>query len=238
MHTKNQFSDKFASKSSHELRDIIASKDFQREAKQAAIWELESREEVTEEEQSAFNKTEIEAELRRKSLRSGNRYTTFWPRFLAAILDGMVLSLAGFVLGLVFNATIGTSLLLASLFNNLAPYIYSILFHGYEGQTPGKMAAGVKVVSMYGEGDIDWKQACLRDSVPLVLTLLLFAYGLLINPQAILQDQPDLATLAPMIILGMLSLFWTLIEIISMLFNDKSRAVHDLIANTVVIRTS
>ena len=38
-------------------------------------------------------------------------------------------------------------------------------------------------------------------------------------------------------ILGFAGLLWIAVEIVSMLFNDKKRAIHDLIAKTVVIRT-
>ena len=98
---------------------------------------------------------------------------------------------------------------------------------------------GVKVVDFDDEDEIDLKQAFIRDSVPIALMIGLYAYSFIIFYGSEGNEfQADFATLAPMLLIGLLTLLWTVLEIFSMLFSDKSRAVHDLIAGTVVVRTN
>ena len=120
------------------------------------------------------------------------------------------------------------------------PFIYSIIMHGYYGQTLGKMAMKVKVVDFKTEERITMTQAWLRDCIPLLL--MLFSYFSLAvltngfqNERIITNSGSSLASIVIMIING-LSISWVILEIVSMLMNEKSRAIHDLIAKTVVVR--
>ena len=98
---------------------------------------------------------------------------------------------------------------------------------------------GVKVVDFDDEDEIDLKQAFIRDSIPIALVILLYAYSFIIfYGNKGYEIQTDFASLAPLFLLGLLTFLWTVLEIFSMLFNEKSRAIHDLIARTVVVRTS
>jgi len=239
MEKHNNFSDKFEKKTSDELRTVINDDGYQKKAKLAAIWELERRNEATEEQKSLENKIIANEERKIATKLSGQRYQTFWLRFFAAIIDGFVMWPIGFLLSYLTDSTIGTIVIVGNLLNNLSPYIYSVFLHGYQGQTLGKMTMDVKVVDFDTEDEIDMMQAFIRDSVPIALMILLYAYSMIVfYGNEGYELSTDFATLAPMFFIGVLTLLWTILEILSMLFNDKSRAVHDLIARTVVVRTN
>ncbi len=239
MSKTNHFSDKFKNKTSEELRKIIRGNAYQNDAKLAAAWELERRDESTEEELKLASGIEAENERKETSRLSGERYQTFWPRFIAAFIDGFVMWPIGFLLSYATNSNIGVIVILGNLLNNLAPYIYSVLLHGNYGQTLGKMVMGVKVVDAKSEDGIDLKQAFLRDSVPIALMIGIYCYAaILLTGFEHVDLATDFAALAPVFFLGFLTILWTIVEILSMLFNEKSRAVHDFIAKTVVVRTN
>ncbi len=237
MNNRNHFSSKFESKTSEELRTIIKGSGYQQDAKLAAVWELERRDESTEEDQKLVRGIEAENDRKEASRLSGQRYRTFWPRFVAAIIDGLVMIPVGFLLSYLTNSENGIVVVLGNILNSLSPYIYSVLLHGHFSQTVGKMAMGVMVVDVETEDPINLKQAFIRDSVPIALIIALYGYSLIVlSGMDNVDIMTDFVTLAPMFFLGLLSLIWTIVEILSMLLNEKSRAVHDLIAQTVVVR--
>ena len=239
MKKSNHFSERFASKTTEELRTIVEDKSFQKDAKVAAVWELEGRGEATEEELQVSGRIEVEYERRRASELSGQRYRTFWQRFFAAFIDGLAMWPIAYLLSYISNSSIGTIAVIGNLLYNMAPYVYSVVLHGNYGQTLGKMAMGVKVVDVETEDAIDLKQAFIRDSVPISLMILIYAYSIIIfYGNDGYELQVDFATLAPMLIIGILGFIWTFLEIFSMLFNNKFRALHDLLARTVVVRTN
>jgi uncharacterized RDD family membrane protein YckC len=97
---------------------------------------------------------------------SGVRYGGFWIRFVARVIDGMLLGMAGLILRLplmlmlglgtgrgfqlgmtpALGAAMGVSLLL-----NLAlGMAYEVYFVSTRGATPGKMALGLKIIRSDG----------------------------------------------------------------------------------------
>jgi uncharacterized RDD family membrane protein YckC len=125
---------------------------------------------------------------------------------------------------------------------------FSIAYHVYFlsrwGQTPGKMAAGIKVVSRNGAA-ITQRQAWLRSSVGIGLGV--------INSVAVLHvlatwtgpewwsltwtaRGAELAKRSSVFpVTDRASDIWMWSELVVMLFNKKRRALHDFIAGTVVI---
>ena len=156
-------------------------------------------------------------------------YKTFWRRFWAGLIDAIIFWVFGFVGMIKFIGT--TSHLVLGLwyaFGLLGPLIYSIVLHGLCGQTVGKMVTKVTVVDITGRR-LSMKQAIYRDSPYLVLAIFGFYATVL-----------DYIAETPMMLQSLvefLSFAWFLIEIISMLTNRKRRAVHDFIAESVVIRS-
>lgn len=71
-------------------------------------------------------------------------YMGFWIRFGAAIIDGVIISLISSVLQWLAHWP-------EIVFGILLPLLYYWLFTGLRGQTPGKMALGIKVVNAQGD---------------------------------------------------------------------------------------
>ncbi len=92
------------------------------------------------------------------------------------------------------------------------------------------MLTGVRIVDKSENTNITFGQAILRDIFPLGGILLLF----MLSWFGLLTDSSFATTIT--IIIMVIMLFWTILEIVTMLFNEKHRALHDLIAGTVVLR--
>lgn len=228
----NQFSDRFSSKTSEELKQITQSTDYSEDAKLAAIWELERRNESTEEQTQLSKKIIYRKESISHQRREERKYRTFWPRVLASLIDMVV----------IFIITIFPSMLRVGLNSfsyhwawdlllNLLVLTYYIRMHGEFGQTLGKMAMGIKVVRVSDEGPINYKQAAVRDIVPISMVILSTIFYLL-------QDITGFELWYWQVyILENIWGIWGLAEIITMLTNKKRRAIHDFMAKTVVIRS-
>jgi uncharacterized RDD family membrane protein YckC len=166
------------------------------------------------------------------------RYRTFWRRFWAGLIDGVVLSPVSWVDQLIWETATSVFILLPWwVFSSCSYIAYSVLLHGYRGQTIGKQLMRVKVYDVSG-AKLSLKQAALRDSVVIAV----MAYGIATDLPWVLagtypyspERQFDLA-----LYIALYAMFgWYLLELITMLLNPKRRAIHDFIAGSVVMRTS
>ncbi|TQV71418.1 RDD family protein [Aliikangiella marina] len=163
------------------------------------------------------------------------KYSTFGLRFVASIIDGVVLFAFESVVTLIVKRLPESFTPLANIALQYDLLVYSILFHAYFGQTVGKMLVGVKVVRDSDEGPINFSHAFLRDMVPLILLTLLLGLTTFTNP---IESDGSVADwyLYGVFVISSVAIFWSLVEMLSMLFNEKRRAIHDFIAGTVVIR--
>lgn len=177
------------------------------------------------------------------------QYRTFWPRFWASITDGLVLLPLALIAQ--YYLTLDTSFwdtarwlyVVIFILNYTYPWVYSIYMHGRFGQTVGKMSTCVRVVDVKTEAPITFRHALLRDSVPILIliTLLIYeSYQLLTGlPISESYFNPDWSALTEREVWTVLIVYvWWFAEFVTMLTNDKRRAVHDFIAGTVVIRTN
>jgi len=108
--------------------------------------------------------------------------------------------------------------------------------HGRFGQTLGKMALKVVVLDK-SLGRLPWRQAFLRDLVPTLFTIafLIDASGLVlggVNPDQIYEKGIRMSPLL------WVAAFWAIAELLTMLTNNKRRALHDFIAKSVVVKRS
>jgi len=167
-----------------------------------------------------------------------NKYRTFWRRFWAHFVDGLLVGIPLVIFIVVLERTgaiQSASGPYLQQFTSLVGLSYYIIMHAKFGQTVGKMATGVKVFDKSEGIDISWKQAVLRDIVPVVFFVVSLGYvvyfGVSIDEavesgsEGVLLNAYLYSTIA-----------WSLAEIFTMLFNRKKRAVHDFIAGTVVVR--
>jgi uncharacterized RDD family membrane protein YckC len=172
----------------------------------------------------------------RPSLEPAHRYSTFWPRLGAAVVDGLLFLPVGLLDSVVFaRVDRGAPLVAWFIFSSFVGLCYSVLLHGLTGQTLGKMITGVRVIDL-SENALSLRQAVLRDSVPIVLTVVAVWFGM---PSVLHGVNPrDVARLDVSTYLSSFAaLAWGVAELVTMLWNDKRRAVHDFIAQSVVVRT-
>ncbi len=164
------------------------------------------------------------------------KYQTLERRFGALIVDGLVLGLpfAGFDYWLLSLALPKPLLLAWVAVGNAAAPLYYVLMQGWYGQTLGKMLLGVKVVRHDDEGAISMNQAALREIAAIALAVMGFAAD---SIKVVSEGRIDRTAEDP-VSTGIVSLMaaWGIAEIICTLTNPKRRAVHDLIAGTVVVR--
>lgn len=170
-------------------------------------------------------------------------YSTFGQRLRAGIIDFGFMML---FLPLIYFETISLPVAITiRIFTGMIGVIYTIYFHGNFGATLGKLAVGVRVTRPDGS-PIGFKQAFLRSSVDVFFSIIMLAlaiYTLInIDTQAFLSA--DFITRGDMIMtfypdlqnsLDIVVLIWFFSEFLTMLFNERRRALHDYIAGTVVI---
>ena len=174
-----------------------------------------------------------------------NIYAGFFVRLGSMLLDGIIMLPIIFIIlyvnGLSVNMyfyTIIPNLLFGIWYNIYLPKKY--------GGTPGKLIAGIKIIKMDGK-PIGWKEAILRHSVILVLTIfsvitmilcLSKADETIFNNLGWYKRTEYLMSLAtiPFMIHVWASNIWIYGEFIVLLTNKRKRAAHDFIAGTVIVR--
>ncbi|HEY2341503.1 MAG TPA: RDD family protein [Chthoniobacteraceae bacterium] len=180
---------------------------------------------------------------RRRKYPTSWRYSTFGPRFWTGTVDYCILWPITFVATiLLYLEPPKVVVALLVILESVAWLVYSVFMHARYGQTVGKMVTKVRVVDFRTEGRISYLQAWLRDGIPIVLNLGLVGYQVYAiltgkdDPRAVAKDQ--VVYYEPSWLAIALPVSWFLAEVLTMLTNEKRRALHDFIAGTVVIRTN
>lgn len=162
------------------------------------------------------------------------RYSTFWRRFFAGVIDGFVCAPLDWLHGAFTDEPTRPDARFAwSLLIGFGPIIYSILMHWRWGQTLGKMATGVVVLDVSETRYMRLRQSCLRDIGVIVPQACAAAFELV----SCFVDLGAAPLHAAGVVLGSAMAIWFLLEVVTMLTNDKRRALHDWIAGSVVVRT-
>ena len=99
----------------------------------------------------------------------GVEYIGFWVRLAAAIIDGIITGVVGTIIDLLAGTAI-----LGSIFS----VVYYVLFTGLKGQTPGKMALGIRVVDSQGNPP-GIMRAILREVLGKLVSTVVFILGFL-----------------------------------------------------------
>ncbi len=103
-------------------------------------------------------------------------YAGFWRRFAALIIDYLVISVGGFVLGFVWGIVAGddgAALVLLQLIATAGGFLYFALMESSTNQaTVGKMALGIKVTDLNGDR-ISFGRALGRTLAKILSTLIL-----------------------------------------------------------------
>ena len=174
-----------------------------------------------------------------------NIYAGFGPRLGSLLLD--IIIFVPIALLVLYTNSVSKNAFLYTLIPNL---IFGIWYNVYlvkkYGGTPGKLIMGIKIIKLNGK-PLEWKEAILRHSVLLLLSL--FSSILMIfciskadentyNNLSWLKQSQYLMTFAPIsfIVYNYLSNIWVYGELIVLLTNSRKRAVHDFIAGTVIVK--
>lgn len=179
---------------------------------------------------------------RHRTFGTDARYSTFGPRFWAGPVDSCVLWPIGFTMTSLLSLNIPRTLAaLLVIVESLAWLLYTVVMHARYGQTVGKMVTKVRVIDFRTEGKISVQQAWLREGVPMVLSLGLLCYEISailtgrLAPKAVATGE-DLVASKQFWLLTAIPGLWFVAEVLTMLTNEKRRALHDFIAGTVVVR--
>jgi uncharacterized RDD family membrane protein YckC len=173
-------------------------------------------------------------------------YSTFGSRLAAAILDGLIgiavaacLFVLNFVNKNLYYVTVPVQI--AFLF------FYHIYLVQAKGATPGKLAMNLKIVKTDGTS-VDFQSAFMRYLPSLIfgvlsqLTTLVSVASVdadVYNDLSWIQQMQHIAAINPMAtkVIQYIYYAWIIVDIIVFFSNKEKRAMHDKIADTVVIST-
>lgn len=127
----------------------------------------------------------------------GQPLAEWWKRLVAAIIDGLIISIPAYILMGVFSfgmkatpefdpatgAIVGAGMIASMIGTGLVLFLlgiaYYVYFHGSTGQTLGKKAMKIKVVDEATGAVIGYGRAFLRWAVALGLTMLCYIPGII-----------------------------------------------------------
>lgn len=164
-----------------------------------------------------------------------DKYRTGFRRWAAAFIDGLIfIPITSIDKTIQNHITTNIGLFLWITFVTILTISYSVLMHYKFGQTLGKMAMKVKVIHFDELNSLTLKQAFIRDIFYIIIELISLIYFAtqLFNS----TSDTNYIVLNFDTYVALISLIWVLLELVSMLTNDKRRAIHDYIANTVVLK--
>lgn len=173
-------------------------------------------------------------------------YGGFWLRLASILLDALLIIPVAFLV-LYINSSGKDMFFFTFIPNLLFGLGFGIGLPKEYGGTPGKLIVGIKIIRMDGN-DIGWREAILRYSINLVITLLsmmlmttciLKADDVMYTSLSWLEQAKYLTSLSPIsfMLINWASSIWIYSELAVLLTNKRKRALHDFIAGTVVVKT-
>ena len=98
------------------------------------------------------------------------------PRFLARLIDGIIVGIVGFVL--LYVLQMQSNIMVTGLFTGVLTFVYFVAFEVTQGWTPGKKVLGLSVRGPGGAAKPDARQSAIRNAFT-VLSIVPFVGGLL-----------------------------------------------------------
>ncbi len=165
------------------------------------------------------------------------KYQTVGARFVATIIDLLLVIPIGLIDEWIKPLNIPQPILyIWVVISSFAFAVYFIITQGLYGQTLGKKLMKVKVVDI-SENPINFRHSILRELPNLIFNL--FSIFILTSPFFLNSVGAVDFSLNPIgNTIYLLMIAWGLADVITALCNKKSRAIHDYIAGTVVVRTN
>lgn len=173
-------------------------------------------------------------------------YAGFWRRLGSILLDILIVLPFSFLVMYINN--LGMKMyfitIVPALIFNFWYHIY--LVHRY-GATPGKLIARMKIIKINGD-QVDLKAATLRHIVMFSISLIgvfsmIKSIGLADETHYMsltwIQKSQYMMELSPILfkVSTWLTNIWIYGELIVLLTNKRKRAIHDFMADTVIIKT-
>ncbi len=161
-------------------------------------------------------------------------YAGFRKRLGAGILDLLIIIPLKAILAFLPSRFPSIAIVTVILSSLILP-VYITYFHYKFGATLGKMAKGIKV-TLPNRNSIGVKQALLRSSVDIGVAFI--AVIVLFSVETDLTELGKHSVPVLPAWFGVINIWgrlWYWSEFITLLFNKRKRAIHDLIAGTVVI---
>lgn len=161
------------------------------------------------------------------------KYRTFLPRLVALLVDSFIMLPLGILDDWFRQAAFPPVFFYVWIpLSALVFPFYMILMHGFYGQTLGKMWMNVKVVDARTEEPIRMPQAVRRETPQLVFNLVGIYLAL-----AFFGVDPESEVLrSPYSIFTGVAAAWVFADVLTCLYNPNRRALHDMIAGTVVVK--
>jgi uncharacterized RDD family membrane protein YckC len=167
-----------------------------------------------------------------------SKYSTFWARFWAGFIDGLIFSPISIATPYMSSPQRGPLVLICWTILSYSSFlVYSISMHAHSGQTVGKRLMKIRVMNVAEDRIPSLRQAFLREIGDVVTSI----PGCVYTIYLIVAHQYSLSAIADSLflsIVGYAGFAWFVIELITMFTNKKRRALHDLIAGTVVVHTA
>lgn len=158
------------------------------------------------------------------------KYNTILKRILAVIIDVVILFPIDHLESLYMNKSV--LLFAVGKLATTAIYIfYFTLLHAKYGQTVGKIVAELKVMDISESRLINYKKSILRILPFIIINLAVLLYVIIRFGADVSKAEEEFYELSSTI-----SLIWISIELIYILSNKKRRAIHDIVADSVVIK--
>ena len=117
-------------------------------------------------------------------------------------------------------------------------WIYAVGLNGWRGQTVGKALLGIRVVRHSGRGRLGWARALVRESPFIGLVWAWSVVWVAWNLAFVLDMESEgLDAWASRLLDGLLyvNLGWLGLEFLTMAVHPERRAIHDLLAGSMVI---
>ncbi len=166
------------------------------------------------------------------------RYSTFWQRFLAVLVDGLVL--LPFLLIDHYNKITWKSLSLLTV-TFLITLLYKPFMEAKYGATLGKMALALTIVdTQYQKAPL--RNILLRNVFDLmsrlstgVITIIAFSNSAFAGANT-MQEYNNLANIAGALFVTIFATAIAIIDAIFLIADERRRALHDRIGQTYVIQ--